>query len=176
MRLDILDDLWKNKIKFAYAVSFFIIGFFAYMLLVRHDIGKFYTLRHALTETRKNLYIVKTIVEYKDYVDKFNRDFTINISENKLVDRVREIADKNSTKLEMVRPFESQFMSGYKNLRVIVQGEAPYRNLAYFIKELEGGEDYFIVEELKLTAREPSPGSERVAAFKLIVTCFSLEK
>lgn len=205
MEFNKLKDILNDRMKVAYAVTFIVLGLFAYFLLVRVDIGNLYRGERHLKELNDNLNMLRAFAVYKDYINEFDTKFAVHEKGIEwLMEIVSESAKKKSVLLELVKPLEGASLFGYKKASVLVEGEAPYHEMAYFISDLENNEKYIFIEKFELDTRgkarlrrsyakperqeeieppltEPSSsaeplGAERNAVFSLVVSAFQAEE
>ena len=160
----------ENKVKVTYIVSFLILGILAFILLFKIDMGKFHNTKRALKEVTENLDTLKIIVEDRTYISEFDSKFTVSRKNtNWLIETVSDIANAKSVPLRLVRPLESTAFSGYKTISVLMEGNAPYHNIAEFISSLENNDKYIVIENFELGATDvvpfwqaPRPGRSRM--------------
>lgn len=184
-----IKNILSDKMKVANIAAFSVLGIFAYLLLVQHDIGGFYKLNARNGEVSQNLAILKTIAQYKNYVSQFNSNFAMGKGTSSLVNVVTDMARKESVTLSLVRPMESASIAGYKKIGVIVEGRAPYYNMLRFVADLEASEKLIVIEGFSFVSeplaagsitaqgKEPSVSKDiRMAVFKLTASSFNAEK
>lgn len=153
-----LKKILQDKIKLAYIVSFLVLIIFAFLLLVKGDMGKIYSSKGLNLEVSDNLDTLKTIAEYKEYINEFDSKFTVSgKSTNWLIETVTGIANAKSVPLRLVRPLENTAFSNYKTISVLMEGNAPYHNIANFISSLENNEKYIVIEKFELKAQDTAP-------------------
>ena len=162
MELQKLKDILKDKVKVAYIASFTALGIFACLLLIRIDLGNHNRLRRSLQETNENLDIVKTVAEYRIHINEFNSLFAVVEKDaNWLIGIITDVAKEKSVPLNLVKPLEGVVSSGYKKISVLVEGRAPYHDMANFISGLENNEKYLIIEEFEFKTKDAGPSRER---------------
>ena len=160
MELTNVSKLFDNKLKRAYAVSFAFLGVFAYLLLVRNDLGKLSELQGSFNEVRGNLHILKTIAEDKTYVNEFDAKAAVNKDINALIEIITAIAKEKSIAIILVKPIGTNIVSGYKKISVLVEGKAPYYNVADFVSGVENSGQYLFIEEFELRGEDIAPARE----------------
>lgn len=201
---DLLKNVLNDRTKTAYIASFAVLGLFAYILIIKIDVGNLHRLNRAGLDLSHNLNTLKAISQHRACIAQFNSQLTADKEATSLVDIVSDAANKESIALSLVKPVETGIVSGYKKISVLAEGKARYRNIVRFVADLENNEKLIIIEEFGLISEtgaealgsnflrraktraspedhriakeaEPSQGRE-TAAFKIIATCFGTEK
>ena len=140
-----------DKRKVAYVCSFIALGFFAYILLVRHDIGDILRSNREFDEAGKNLKMLKDAKGDSAYLAEFKALRTSGQDANALINTVMAAAKNASVVVGSLKPLASTDVKGYSIMRVTAEGEAPYSDFLRFIDRMERFEARLYIEECEVT-------------------------
>lgn len=152
-----MKTLLEDKIKFSYMVAATILGFFAFFLLIKHDIGGFSSLEQQIIDAHNNMKLLDSMAEYKQYIGQFNSQFSESKGANWLVELLTNFSKDENITLGTIKPLETRTVADYKIVRITADGTATYQNLLRLVKTLEGYKKYILIEQLSVSVHEISP-------------------
>lgn len=157
-----LKDIRHDVVKMAYIISLPVLALFAYILIVKIDIGDIIRLRQTYEEAGENLRLSQKIAEYRTFVNEFNSVYTANKDTNWLIEVLNKLAAKESIVFDAIRPSPLTTIAEYRIIRVMLEGQAPYIDILKFINALENYEKCLFIEELQLFSKEERPDYNRI--------------
>jgi len=186
-------NIFDDKGRIAYILSFIVLGAFAAFLLGKCDLGAFIALERTSVETRKNRAVLERTSEYEEYIKRFDSQFTKESGTNWLIEALTDLAEKEGLTLTTIRPLETRPVSGYREARISADGNGPYPNLLRLISLVESYKRYIYIERLTVAGedldyipgrssigRAPAQAQQsttrsgaRVARFALAIASFS---
>ncbi len=142
--------LWGDKVKRVHIIAFTVLFFLAYFLIVKHDIGTFAKLSNDLFEAESNLRDIDVISKNRDFAEKYNKEFALKKGAQFLIELITNTAKDEGIEIDLVRPLKSVDMSGYRKIRVLIEGKAVYHNLGRFVSTLENSEKHLFIEDFNM--------------------------
>ena len=160
MEFSDLKLIWNDKVKRAYLISFSTIIMLVYVLLIKYDLGGFAALTNELQKAETNLRDVTDISENTHFVNKFDNDFTIAGDTRHIIELITTAAKERSVEIDLIRPLKSFDTSGYRKVRVLIEGRAKYHQVGHFVSALENTDKFLVIEELSLRGEQEEVMSE----------------
>ncbi len=154
-----IKKIFEDKVKFSYLLAGAALCFFAFFLLVKIDLGSISGFNRGTAETRNNLELLKKTVDFKDYINRFDSQFTESRGVNWLMETLTSFSKDEDITLGTIKPTEVHTVAGYRIIRITADGSAAYPSLLRLIQNLEKNKKHIIIEQLTITVREgPSTG------------------
>ncbi len=154
-----IKKLLEDRIKLYYTISFFLLGTFAFFLLVKHDMGSFFTSGRSMRETRENMNTLQRTAAFRSYTYQFDQQFSEPSESGSLIEIVTDMAKKEGITLDVVKPLETNLVSGYRKVRVLAEASVPYTTLLSFLDSIEKHKKYIYIEHLDVAAGGSELGS-----------------
>ncbi|GEM_PF-6773030 len=163
-----LKYLSQNKTKVAYVIFCMITAALVYVLLIRVDLGAYIKMRSFVAESTANLQILKKSEEYRALIDLFNAKFSLERGTDRMIGAINHIAEAEGAALDLLRPLEPYNASGFKAVRIEVEGRAPFLKILRIISRIENEEKHLFIEEFEMNSSD----SDNIAGFKFVIAAF----
>ncbi|GEM_PF-3651800 len=136
---------------------FLILCALAFVLLFKYDFGSFRKIQFTIAENKHNKATLDSLGEYKKYLKKFNACLVPDNGIDWLMGTLTVVSKNNGVTLSAVKPIKTEYCSGYEVVKASIEGTSSYKELLRFIKAIEDGKEYMLIESISIRSIEIAP-------------------
>ncbi len=150
-----------------------------FQLLFRPAIGRLRTLLPQTSALKKSLVEARSLVANKDILEKEKEKLQLRLDKHKeifpsqqeiprLLEKLSGIADESRVKIISIKPLDKEASGGaekdgvYQEIPIKIVAKSSYHQLGRFLQNLETGDRFMMVKDLKIRANENKPKKHNV--------------